>query len=541
MSTSPVRRVTGRVLTAGAAFAAAALVAACSAGPATSTASGAPQPGGVLRVGLAADPVCLDPQQNGNAASINISRQVVDGLTDLDPETGEITPWLAESWEVSPDARTFTFHLREGVTFSDGTPLDAQVVKDNLDKVVTLGAATSLVTGYLKGYAGATAVDPRTVRVEFSEPNAGFLQATSVVQLGIVAPSTLQKSAEERCQAQNVIGSGPFVFDTYTQNVSTTLTKRPGYAWPSAVGEHAGEAYLDRIEFNVIAESGVRTGSLQSGQLDVITDVQPVDEQVLASGGATVLSRANPGVDNTLFAKGTSAFASDAAVRTALQKAVDRQQLASVLGASHKPATSILAATTPGYVDESVLLAADPAGAAAALDAAGWVPGPDGIRVRDGQRLALDVIYLSSVATNQTVLELLQQQLRDVGIELVLRPLSVADYVTAAKDPAVNLSFGNFTRPDLDVLRTTFSAKASNAARVDDPELEELLDGLASTADATAREALGAQAQKLILERGYGIPVYELAQVTAVAPGVDGVRYESSSRLIFFDAWKAAQ
>lgn len=522
--------------------ASAVLLAGCAGGAdvaSTSTPSASPTAGGDLVIGISADPTCLDPQQNGNAASINASRQVVDSLTDIDPETGELVPWLAESWEVSDDATSFTFTLREGVTFSDGTALDAEIVARNFTEVVTLGAATSLVTGYLAGFESATAIDESTVQVDFSAPNAGFLSSTAVVQLGIVSASTLDLTAEERCQAENVVGTGPFTFTSYAQNESTVLTRRDGYDWASERAAHTGEAYIDTVTFQVIGESSVRVGSLQSGQLDAITDVQPTDEETLSAAGFGVIARANPGVVNSLYPRASNPITADTAVRQALQIGIDRDELAAVLSDSYAAATSVLATSTPGYVDLSDELAYDPDAAAELLDEAGWTLGSDGVREKDGTRLALDVAYINSVVTNQSVLELVQQQLGDLGIELTLRPLAVADYLEAVKDPELAFSFGNFTRPDLDVLRTSFGGAATNSARFDDDDLTALFTDLQSTADTAARDEVGAQAQELIVAEGYGIPVYELAQVAATGSHVNGVSFDSSSRLFLYDAWLA--
>jgi ABC-type transport system substrate-binding protein len=106
----------------------------------------APQPrdGGVLRVAIDTDPQCLDPQQAGNNNSLNIGRQITDSLTDQRPDTGELVPWLATHWEVSEDNTAFTFHLREGATFSDGAPIDAAAVRADLEGIVKLGARASL-------------------------------------------------------------------------------------------------------------------------------------------------------------------------------------------------------------------------------------------------------------------------------------------------------------------------------------------------------------------------------------------------------------
>lgn len=110
-------------------------------GSGSTNTTGEAKSGGTLNFAVGSDAGCVDPQQVGSNDTIYSLRQVVDSLTDQDPETGKIVPWLAKSWDVSKDATTFTFRLQSGVTFSDETPLTAQVVKENFDAVPKLGAS----------------------------------------------------------------------------------------------------------------------------------------------------------------------------------------------------------------------------------------------------------------------------------------------------------------------------------------------------------------------------------------------------------------
>ena len=145
-----------------------------------------PQYGGILKVALEGDPLCVDPQQPGNNTALNIGRQITDSLTDQDPETGNIVPWLATSWKSEDDNRRFTFVLRDGATFADGSPLDADAVKANFDGIVKMGARASLASTYLAGLDRIDTPDPRTVVIVFKQPNAQFLQATSTMSMGLL-------------------------------------------------------------------------------------------------------------------------------------------------------------------------------------------------------------------------------------------------------------------------------------------------------------------------------------------------------------------
>src|SRR5690606_11590909 len=302
------------------------LLAACGSTPAASTADpGTPQPGGTLRFAVSSDQGCVDPQQVGSNDTIYSLRQVVDSLTDQDPATGELRPWLATSWESNADATAYTFTLREGVTFSDGTPLDAEAVKANFDAVPRLGPRGTLPKGYLAGYAGTTVESPTRFTVSFDRPNVQFLQGTSTHSLGILSPATVAKSDDERCAS--VIGSGPFVIESYTRDESIVLAKRPGYAWGSQLWQSQGEAHLDRVEFRIVPESGVRGGGLRSGEVDAIGNIAKQDEALLAAAGVQLLGRANPGVPFGITFNQATPLGADPAVREALSLAIDRAEI----------------------------------------------------------------------------------------------------------------------------------------------------------------------------------------------------------------------
>lgn len=501
--------------------------------------AGPPQPGGTLRYGLSQAPTCSDPAQAGSNQTIYVTRQIVDSLTDQDPKTGEITPWLAKSWEVSSDAKVFTFQLAEGVTFSDGTALTADSVRDTFDAIVKLGGAKApLGASYLTNYVGTTAVDELTARVEFSEPNAQFLQASSTPQLGILGAATNAKAAEERCAGDN-IGSGPFTYADYKQDASVTLAKRTGYHWGSAVFGHEGEAYLDRIEFTVVPESGVRTGSLTSGQLDAISDALPQDEPQIDAVGGQVLSTSNPGTPFGFQLNVTRGPLRDPAVRQALLPALNRQELIdTVLGPKFRPATSSLAVATPGYLDQSARLAHDPDKAKSILEQAGWVPGPDGIRAKDGERLSFSVTFSQVFAGNQAILELVQQQLRQVGVDLQLDLVSGPESTAKMNSKDYDSFYGNSTRADGDILRTSFSLQGRNLSnRGPIPELDDTLEQQLAANDPAARAELIAQAQRLVLDNGLYVPTIELSQAIGVTADTQDLKFEASARLQFFDTW----
>ncbi|MFI5953721.1 ABC transporter substrate-binding protein [Cryptosporangium sp. NPDC051539] len=514
-------------------------LAACDSGSGGTSESGTPTSGGTLTFAVGSDQGCVDPQQVGSNDTIYSLRQIVDSLTDQDPRTGKIVPWLAESWDVSPDAKTFTFHLKSGTTFSDGTPVDAAAVKANFDAAPKLGPKAQLAIGYLSGLTSTKVLDPKTVEVTFAQPNAQFLQATSTFSLGLVSIASTRKTPDQRC-TDGVVGSGPFVLDQYVANQSITLSKRKGYRWGSSLWTKKGEAYLDKLVFRVIPEAGVRTGSLQSGQVDAIGSVGLADESALKAGGVVLNARANPGLVFGLLFNNSGALGKDPAVRHAVLAAIDRQQIVdAIFPTGSKPATSILAHTTPYYANLSAKLAHDPDQAKTLLDAAGWKAGPDGIRTKNGIRLSLAVTWAPNAATNQPTLELLQQQLKAVGVEITLKEIQIAQFTEVLVSGKFDVFWGNATRADPDILRSSFSTHLANFYHLSPSALDQALAGQAAASDPAKRGALVKQAQELIVENAYAVPVVELTTELGVGKNVHNLDFEASSRIQLHDTWKS--
>jgi peptide/nickel transport system substrate-binding protein len=516
-------------------------VSACGAVPAA-PASGdpaRPSPGGTLTIAVGTDAGCLDPAQSGSSDAFASLRQTVDSLTDQDPGTGEIVPWLATSWEVTDGGRRFTFHLRPGASFVDGTAVDAEAVRANLDAIPRLGPLAILSTGYLAGYTGTTAVDPLTAQIDFDRPNAQFLQATSTPALGLVSVASTRLTPQQRC-TQGVVGSGPFTVSSYVPNQTLSLARRPGYAWGSSRWTKPGEAYLDALVFRVVPESGVRTGSLASGQLDAVTGVGRADEATLAAAGVQLERFTRPGVILNLGFNNAHPAVADVRVRQAITIGIDRRELAdSVFAQGAAPATGLLARGTPGYLDQSAALGYDPDRARTLLDDAGWTPGPDGIRAgADGRRLSLRVAWFANNPVYSTAVQLVQQQLARIGVELVLEESQVAEFPKLlASGDFDALWGGDLSRADPDGLRTLYATSLGNAYRLPPSKLDTLLADQAAATDQATRQRLVQDAQRLVIENAYVAPIVEQATVIGTAADVHDLTVASSSYQLH-DIWK---
>lgn len=485
-----------------------------------------------LIVGLEADPTCLDGRQVGFTYALDLTRQVVDSLTDQDPVTGEIKPWLAESWTVNDTATEFTFTLKPGITFSDGAPVDAAAVVANFDDL----KAQSYGTSFVRDLTGFEAVDERTVKFVFSVPNAQFLQATSTVQLGLIAPASLANTAEQRCAGQ-LLGSGPFVIDSYTTQQNVTMSARGDYAWASPISSNQGRALVDTLVFQIIPEAGVRNGSLLSGSIHVDHAVQEQDEALLLGAGARLVSAPSRGLAQSLLPNEQSPIWGDVGLRQAVGLAVDRTELSYILSSNSRPATSILTSATPGFSDMSALLVTDPAAAAAKLDELGWTAGADGVRTRDGKPLEMRVV-LRRNPVRQAVLELLQQQFAGIGVRLVIDIQDSATATDSERNGNYDFLFWSASRNDVDVLRNFFDPAGLNPARLTDngSEFFVLLNELREKVDTAERQQAVDRFVEIVLRDAHAMPLFESSTNLGASADLEGLILDAANRPLFQQA-----
>lgn len=523
-------------LLAGVSAAAVILLAGCSASSSSVTGSAAPPEeavaGGTLRVANSSDYNCLDGQQ-ARGSELQVASQVLDSLTEQDPETGALVGKLAKSWEVSDDAREFTFQLRDDVTFHDGTPFTAASVKRNLESIASLGARSSLGQTYVYGLQTVEVLGDHEVKIVFAQPNAQFLQATSTVTLGFYADATLDRTPEERCDG-DVIGTGPFAFSYNEDNQVVTLVRNEDYNWGSELAEHEGPAYLDEVVFTVIPEAQVRIGSLTSGQVD-FTGINVQDEPALESAGYPLYYSANPGAPVNLWPNVQTPVLQDEHVRYAISKGIDREQLVTVLFPEQSPATNTVSQSTPGYASNAELLAYDPEGAGKLLDEAGWELGDDGIRYKDGQPLTVELTDYYQYA----YFELIQQQLKEIGIDLQIKTVTFAERSVILENGDYEIISGGLTRADPDIIRTVYAIDQQNTnQRIERIPLDDLFQETLTVTDDAERYALlaGSISEQLITE-GYALPLVESLGAVATAKDVKGFRYDATSRYIFSDTW----
>lgn len=505
------------------------------------SAGGDPVEGGTLVFLESQAPTCFYAGGSGFYPVATILNQIGDKLTYQDPKTREISPWLATGWEINDDATEYVFTLRDDVTFSDGTPLDAETVALNFDHFGLGDAGLGLAAQeFVSNYVGSEVIDDHTVKFTFSAPSPGFLQATSVVGSAILAKSTAELPYEAQCQLENVVGTGPFEVTDIVPEQEYKLAVREDYAWAPEAVEHQGRAYLDGIDIIVTPEDNVRSGALTAGQAHAIRGVQVYDFESIEAAGANVHLAPTNGVNPQYALRSSHPLLKDVRVRQALLKGTDTEAIIeTVFQGRFERATSPLSAGATGYVDISDKLAYDPDEAKRLLDEAGWIPGSDGIREKDGERLELTTWVLSVFPLNQELNELVAKQWEEIGVSLKIDVPDPATLTAGQKDPQqLQVAITHVGRVDPDVLKSNFhSASARNALVSQDAELDALLNELSSLPTEDARYAKAAEVQNYLIDNALTIPLYELPQTFATAPSVQGFGWEPVGRASLYDTW----
>ncbi|MFE6164021.1 ABC transporter substrate-binding protein [Streptomyces sp. NPDC056486] len=514
------------------------LLSACGGGTQEGSASSKPVYGGKLTY---YDPVAYGAWQITNTlwSNSNVTANLADRLTYQNPKTGKIEPWLAKSWTVSPDHLTYTFHLRSGVTFSDGTALDAQVVKDNLDQHGFGDKKQGIAPDtFFANYVGTKAVGEDTVKVTLSKPNTGFLQLLSFYRTGILAESYLKKDWKKQGELTGLVGSGPFVVSGGNGTNRVTLKRRDDYDWAPKSAKHQGKAYLSEIEFRTVPEQSTAVGALQSGQADVVRNIAPVDEETVKSGGGQVEAFPVAGESNQLhISLAADAPTKDLKVRQALQAATDRKEINQIaLSPSYPVADGVLVHGTPLRPDGSSYLKYDLAKAERLLDSAGWKKGSGGIRTKDGKRLSFTLYVTPFYQVSQAVVEVLQSQWKKAGVETKLKSPSLSQYQAELSKDQV-FQQGQLSRAEPDVLRTEWHSGLTNASYTKIPALDKLLEAQVGEFDAKKRAQKLTEVQDHILKNALSIPLYDETQVYGLAAGVHAFGTESTARSSFYDTW----
>jgi peptide/nickel transport system substrate-binding protein len=547
----PRRRPLASTAATAATAATALLLSACGGGSSASApAAGSPTSGGTITFATDREPTCLDPAVGGDQPQSLIARAYLDSLVSQDQD-GTIKPWLATSWDISPDGLTYTFHLRDDVTFTDGTPFDAAAVKANFEHWLDPATQSSVDALYVSPYVGTQTPDPHTAVVTLSHPYAAFLEVLAQSFLGIQSPAAITRGNDQNCQTP--VGSGPFKVVAWNKQQDVKLVRNDAYTWGPPQAKHQGKAYADAVDWRFISEPSTRFGALQSGEVGAIETVPPQDHQVATSTpNLKVIDGQRPGSPVQLFLNTTRAPFDDLGVRQAFRQGADvAAGLKSVFFGAYHPFGGSLSPTTTFY--SSAFEHAYPYDLTAAgklLDDAGWDQrDAAGYRTKNGRRLTVHFPVSSTdhQPADISLFEQVQATEKKLGFQVVIDKQDSATWQAGYLKWDYDVTDGYWVTNTADALRYVYLGAFkdatggwhSNASGIADPKLDADLQQALLTTDPAQREALYDDAQKIISGAAVNVPLYVYpAQYAENTDRVQGLGVDPTLQLAtLYDAW----
>jgi peptide/nickel transport system substrate-binding protein/oligopeptide transport system substrate-binding protein len=487
----------------------------------------AAKPGGTLRMVFVSDPPTLDPAQATDLTSSAVIRQVFDALLELDEKLVP-APALAERWTVSADQRTYTFHLRRGAKFHTGREVRAADVKYSFERAARgkrpwvfekLTGAKDFIKGAASEIAGVRVVDEATIELRLERPFAPFLHLMAYDAASIVP----REEADRRGAgfASHPVGTGAFRFVSWRRDDQVVLERFP---------EHfRGAAYLERVVFRVIPAEATRFNEYAAGQLDV-SDIPT---------GRCRAVQADPRLKGDVAiwpTLGTSALRfnverapfSDARVRRAIAHAIDPSIIVDrLLEGCVTPAAGIVPPVLSGWTAIAKRLPFDRARARALLAEAGFP---------DGRGLGPLAYHYNTSDANQRIAELLQAQLKEIGIALELRRLDWAAHIKLVDDGSAGLFrqgwIADYPDPE-NFITVLFHSKnvgaPGNTSRYRSAAVDRLLDEADTMAPGPARMKRYQEAEQMIVDDAVWISLYHYASRGLIKPSVKGFERSAQS------------
>ncbi|WVX50971.1 Heme-binding protein A [Roseobacter fucihabitans] len=456
---------------------------------------GAAQAKSDITVALQLEPPHLDPTSAAAGAIDSVLySNVFEGLTRFMAD-GSVVPGLAESWEISDDGLIYTFALRDGVTFHDGTTMDAEDVKFSLDRILAEDSANAQKALYAS-IASVEVIDPLTVKVTLSEQNGNMLFNLAWGDAVIVAPESIETIK------QMPIGTGAFKFVNWVQSDKIELVRNPEY-WGTP-------AALESATFKFISEPTAAFAAMMAEDVDYFSAFPAPENlpqfeadprfQVLVGSteGETILSTNNkmPPFDNPL-------------VRQAIAHAIDRQDI--IDGAMFGYGTPIgthFAPHNPAYKDLTEQSNYDPDKARALLAQAGLAEGFE------------TTLYLPPPSYARRGGEIIAAQLADVGITAKINNVEWAQWLESVfKGKDFGLTIVSHTEPmDIGIY-----ANPDYYFQYDNPDFQALIAKLNGTTDPEVRQNMMGEAQQIIADDYVNGYLFQLAQLSVAKAGLQGL------------------
>jgi len=458
---------------------------------AVSTATAAP-PKDAMVIGLLAEPVTMDPPQVTDLNSTRVIKRLFEGLTAQELGTYKIIPGLAQSWDISKDGLTYTFHLRPNVKFHDGTPLTAEAVKFCFDRQLNdqgpfyATGTYPYVKGFLGNVAGVEVVNPTTVQIRLKSALTPFLQYLAHHSLYIYSPDALKKWGKDI--VKHPVGTGPFKLETWEPGVRVVLARNDQY-W-------GGKPKLDKLVFAITPDAAVRWAKLKANECQVMPFPNPADVAAMQKDPSIkVLHQEGLNIGYLAFNTEHKPL-DDVRVRQAINYAINRDAiLKAVYQGAGKKAKNPIPPTIWSYNDAVKDYAYSPAKAKALLAEAG---------LKDGFKAKLWAMPVQRPYNPNAKLmaEMMQADLKKVGIDVEIVSYEWGEYLKRSKAGEHDMVLLGWTGdngdPDnfLNQLLSCGAAKdGGNRARWCDKTFDDAVTQAKMTSDIKKRTALYKAAQ----------------------------------------------
>jgi peptide/nickel transport system substrate-binding protein len=507
------------------------LIIALAAGTALSGAALA-QSGGNLRVALPAnqEPASMDGQIDPYQSTWLFNSFITDPLLILDPQ-GKYAPALATGWEASPDGKVWTFKLRDGVTFQDGTKFDAEAVKFNLERIADPKTASAQLKNDIGPFTKLEVLDPLTIRITYDTPWVTLLDALRRAPLW--SPTAAQKFSVAEFQ-RNLVGTGPFKLTEWKQNDRIVFTKWDGYGGWNPVQTKKGPVALDTLTIRFIGEASVLGNIVKTGDADIAFALPAsVIDDYKDDKKFTFISKDQSGTGLQMVMNTRKPPLSDVRVRQAINYAVDQDAVNDILfDGYYAKSEGPLNNNHPCYWDgASAMYKTDPKKAGELLDAAGWkLPAGKTIREASGVAGVTDGTPLKiryNVLHHKEIGEVMQQQLRKLGIDLAVEVVPGPVQIERIRNRDFELMYERQRSPDPAILDQVWNSKWDQPGGwawtgFKDAKLDETVGKLRSLPEIGARCEAAKEAQKIIMDNALMLPT--LSDPVFVAYPTDKVK-----------------
>ena len=424
-----------------------------------------------LTIAASAQPDTLDPQATAATSAFAITKSLYDTLAQVD-QKGDIVPSLASSWDISKDALTYTFHLRNA-TFADGSAFDSQDVKASIERIQSKALASPKRTEF-EPIASVATPDPRTVVLTLSKPDPALL-ATLASGWGAILPS--QAIAAGHDFANHPDGTGPFRLGTWVRDSSLTLLRNPDY--------FQGAATLSKVTVRFVKDAAVQLQGLISGEFDVIDTVSSADEATVSKNPSLRLVKKPSGLVLVAAINNRRPYLSDPRVRTALNLAVDKQTILDVAYGGGTPVGTFMEAGSPWLPSSIEPFPYDPEKAKALLKEAG-VPNDWTLQ------LVLPQPYPSHIKAGQ----MLQSMLSQVGVKSTIKVVEWGVWLSTVYGGPHDFDLtviGHTGKLDPSLRLGGYGDPKTNYIGYDNPAVVKELAEAASATDLATRKALYAK------------------------------------------------